>query len=152
MDFKIGDRVKISESVLNNIYIRGNISTEDLEKEYIIITGGNPPHTFRIKDFTRSGNEYFVSGNYLIKIEEVNNKEKEFNNNDLCGRRFKILYKSYGEMLGKMSLLECKPKYIEGMVENFNPMKEVVINDERFGFNIIPYQSIIYMEQIRKEV
>lgn len=146
MDFKVGDKVKINEEWYfksiaydNKVFEERSIS---LYVEYTITQIKN-----RLMVVISDGEtEFLIKTEGLIKVSE----DREFNNNELCGRRFKILYKSYGEMLNKISLLNCKPKYIEGIIGNFNPMKEVVINDNKYGLNIIPYQSIVYMEEIKE--
>lgn len=146
MNFKVGDKVKINEewyfksiSYDNKVFGERRVScyveytiTQIKNRLMVVISDGET--------------DFLIRTEGLIKA----NKEKEFINNDLCGRRFKLLYKSYGEMLDKVSLLNCNPKYIEGAIENFNPLKEIVLNDAKFGFNIIPYQAIIYMEEIKE--
>ena len=71
---------------------------------------------------------------------------------EITGRKFKIIYKSYNDYIlnTKITDYNCKLNKIEGIIENFRPSAEVVINSEIHGFNIIPYKSIVYMLEIKK--
>jgi hypothetical protein len=93
---------------------------------------------------------------YIGEIKDVsddikpNSTENKLDFQNICGRRFKVRYKTYKELVFKIKIEECE-SYIEGTLENFNPQAEVVLSDDKYGFNIIPYKSIIYMEEIKED-
>jgi Zn finger protein HypA/HybF involved in hydrogenase expression len=65
------------------------------------------------------------------------------------GKRFKIRYYKHSDIYNRTPLKDCVLVYIEGEVQNFNPQHEVAIYDEKYGFHIIPYRAIAYMEEIK---
>lgn len=69
---------------------------------------------------------------------------------ELTGRKFKIIYKDCNDLIYRTDIRHCNLKIIEGTMENFNPSAEVVINSKEYGFNIIPYKSIVYMVEIKE--
>lgn len=66
----------------------------------------------------------------------------------LVGRKFKIKYRDIDAYINKYDLRDIKVKTITGIIENFQPTAEVVIDGEN-GFCIIQYRQILQMEEIR---
>lgn len=62
----------------------------------------------------------------------------------LAGRKFALWFKN----LSDVGFNPLSVKYIEGNLENFNPKTNVILNSEKYGFNIIPFTSVVQMLEI----
>jgi hypothetical protein len=76
----------------------------------------------------------------------------ENNFKDLTGKRYSVWFNPYylSEERRKACSIESKIDYIEGYIENFNPQTGIILFDKEFGFNIIPFKSIIQILEIKE--
>lgn len=81
-----------------------------------------------------------------IKVSTIH-KDRDFN--DLTGRYFKVFFRHMYEFENRFSLRDSKLEYIEGYLEDFMPMETAIFNDKKYGFNIIPYQLIVQMIEVK---
>ena len=66
------------------------------------------------------------------------------------GRRVKVWFRNYNQF--NHISHEVKLEYIEGEVLNFAFETGVVIDDKKYGFNIIPVNCIVYMLEVIDKV
>lgn len=72
----------------------------------------------------------------------------------LSGRQFNITYQRFSDQYDLISFSSNHYKqgsrfiHIKGTILNFVPNKEVVVDSNK-GFVIIPYASIVYMEELK---
>jgi len=75
---------------------------------------------------------------------------------NLIGHNFNITYQRFSDQYDLVSIGNNHYKqgskfiHITGIKLNFVPNKEVVVDSNK-GFVIIPYASIVYMEEIKEE-
>lgn len=70
---------------------------------------------------------------------------------DVAGKRVKIVFQDIKSALTGIPINSSKLKYVEGYIENFYPGTGVILNDEEFGFNIIPMKSIVQLLEVIDE-
>lgn len=69
----------------------------------------------------------------------------EFSLGNPVGRSVTVWYKSQADIKNHTPLGDLKLKYIEGEVVNFSPSRAIVLDGKEYGFNIIPYEAIVYV-------
>lgn len=143
--------------MLNNFKIKvldsGNVyNVEKADKGYTmswlendVLTKGNI--VYSEVDIQR----YLDDGSWLILDEtKIKTIHKDMNFNDLTGRYFQITFRCMVDYINNFTLKDSTLEYIEGYIENFVPMEAVVFNDVKYGFNIIPYQLIVKMTEVKE--
>lgn len=135
-----------------------NSSDQDAKRKFIISIrkdGVNNDYEMTQMSFTED-----ELSNLKNNIEELitykNNKEyvplSKTHFQDLIGKKYKVLYRPALRQViddSYFNLKNSEIKYIEGYVENFNPNFGGIFYDKEFGFNIIPFKSIIQMLEIK---
>ena len=98
--------------------------------------------------------DYIKNGDWIVIEEGIKTEttHKDRNFNDLTGRYFQVTFRRMVDYINKFSLRDSTLEYIEGYIENFVPMEAIVFNDIKYGFNIIPYQLIVKMTEVKDKV
>lgn len=73
----------------------------------------------------------------------------KYNDLMVVSKKFRIRYIDIFDYINRVDIRDSKIKTIVGVVHNFCPTAEVVINSEK-GFFILSYKTIIQMEEIRE--
>lgn len=122
------------------------------------------PYLYVVKEYPEGLSE--ISGSYYLNMTEKFNPddvelfkyfdfdpyEEEYQSIaeqhfiSLIGRKYKIRFNSQGSYNEVDKILT----YVKGNIESISNGR-VVLYDEEYGFNIIPFHSIIQMLEVRKE-
>lgn len=153
-NFKVGDKARVKKNLEIDNYYGDQMFVESMNNmlgkivtiSKISVSDMSHCRGYRIEE---DDGEFYYTDEMLEPINLIDSITNKRNiAHELGGRKFKIKYRDINEVKEKMSIQDSNIKTLVGVIENFCPTAEVVLDCGDKGFFIINYKSILQMEEI----